>query len=98
MARLLQTISEDVILNYNTDRSRGEVIYNSEWPVTADLTQIYGYMIESGLEYNYLGTVKAFVFLWIKENELHILYYHFIEPNLEADGRTRLTFCFVVLR
>lgn len=76
----------------------------------AALTQTYGYIIESGLEYSYLVTAEAFVFLWIKENELHTLYYHLVEPNIEAKGQDginillcrttvsqALTFCLLLL-
>ncbi|KAH6672621.1 hypothetical protein B0J14DRAFT_77847 [Halenospora varia] len=85
-------------------------VYNSEWLVAAALTQTYGYMIESGLEYSYLVTAEAFVFLWIKENEPHTLYYHLAEPNIEAEAEDEidillcrtavsqtLTFCLLAL-
>ena len=67
-------------------------------------------MIESGLEYSYLVTAEAFVFLWIKENEPHTLYYHLAEPNIEAEAQDEidillcrtavsqtLTFCLLAL-
>jgi hypothetical protein len=61
-------------------------VYHSEWLVAAALTQIYDYMVENGLEYSYLTTGEAFVFLHIKEAEPHTLYYHLAEPNTEAEA------------
>jgi hypothetical protein len=81
-------------------------IYHSEWLVSAALTQTYGYMIENGLEYSYLTTGEAFVFLWIKEDDPHTLYYHLARPTLEAQAdpgvilsRTAVSqvFCFCLL-
>lgn len=85
-------------------------VYHSEWLVWAALTQTYSYMIESGLEYSYLTTGEAFIFLWIKENEPHTLYYHLAEPNIEAEAQDKvdillcrtavsqtLTFCLLAL-
>jgi hypothetical protein len=34
-----------------------------EWLVRAALTQTYSYMVENGLEYSYLTTGEAYVFL-----------------------------------
>ncbi|KAH7393706.1 hypothetical protein BKA64DRAFT_746722 [Cadophora sp. MPI-SDFR-AT-0126] len=85
-------------------------VYHSEWLTTAALTQTYGYMIENGLEYSYLVTAEAFVFLWIKENDPHTLYYHLAETNIEAEAQDEadillcrtavsqtLTFCLMAL-
>jgi len=85
-------------------------VYNSERLVVAALTQTYSYIIESGLEYSYLTTAEAFVFLWIEENEPHTLYYHLAEPNIEAEAQDEidillcrtavsqtLTFCLLAL-
>ena len=62
-------------------------IYHSEWLVAAALTQTYGYMVENGLEYSYLTTGEAYVFLQIKESEPHTLYYHLVEPNAKAEAQ-----------
>ncbi len=85
-------------------------VYNTERLVAAALTQAYGYMIESGLEYNYLVTGEASIFPWIKEDEPHILHYHLAEPNIEAEAQAdidillcrttasqALTFCLLAL-
>jgi hypothetical protein len=65
-------------------------VYHSEWLVGAALTQTYGYMVENGLEYSYLTTGEAFVFLQIKESEPHMLYYHLAEPNTEAEAQNEV--------
>jgi len=50
-------------------------VYHSEWLMAAALTQSYRYMIENGLECSKLATREADVFLLVKEDELHTLYY-----------------------
>jgi hypothetical protein len=59
-------------------------IYYSEWLVIAALIQTYRYIVENGLAYSYLTIGEVYVFLYIIESELYILYYHLIEPNAEA--------------
>lgn len=51
-------------------------IYKSEMLTASALTQTFAYMVENGLEYSYLTTGDAFVFLRILEDEPHTLYYH----------------------
>jgi hypothetical protein len=85
-------------------------VYHSEWLVAAALTQTYSYMIENGLEYSKLVTGEADVFLQVKEDEPHTLYYHLAEPNIEAEAHSEvdillcrtavaqtLTFCLMAL-
>jgi hypothetical protein len=85
-------------------------IYHSEWLTAAALTQTYSYMIENGLEYSKLATGEADVFLQVKEDEPHTLYYHLAEPNIEAEAQSEidillcrtavsqtLTFCLMAL-
>jgi hypothetical protein len=58
------------------------------------LTQTYDYMIRLGLEYSYLTAGKSFIFLHVKANDPRILYYHFADPDDEAedeDGRLKLS-------
>ncbi|KAH8585875.1 hypothetical protein B0O99DRAFT_646021, partial [Bisporella sp. PMI_857] len=47
-------------------------------------------MIENGLEYSKLATGEADVFLLIKEDEPHTLYYHLVEPNIEAEAQSEV--------
>jgi hypothetical protein len=65
-------------------------VYHSEWLVAIALTQTYGYMVENGLEYSYLTTGEAKVFLQIREAEPHTLYYHLAEPNIEAEAQDEI--------
>lgn len=44
-------------------------------------------MIENGLEYSKLATGEADVFLQLKEDEPHILYYHLAESTMEAEAQ-----------
>jgi hypothetical protein len=67
-------------------------------------------MIENGLEYSKLVTGEADVFLQLKEDEPHTLYYHLTEPNIKAEAQSEvdillcrtavsqtLTFCLMAL-
>ena len=65
-------------------------VYHSERLTAAALTQTYEYMIENGLEYSKLTTGEADVFLQIKEDEPHTLYYHLTEPNIEAEAQSEV--------
>ncbi len=47
-------------------------------------------MIENGLEYSKLATEEADIFLQVKEDELHMLYYHLAEPNIEAEAQSEI--------
>ena len=104
-------IPEDVInrITIPTD-PEDRFVYHSEWLTAAALTQTYAYMIENGLEYSKLVTGEADVFLQLKEDEPHTLYYHLAEPNIEAEAQSEvdillcrtavsqtLTFCLMVL-
>jgi hypothetical protein len=84
-------VLEDVINRITTPTKPDEkFVYHSEWLTVAALTQTYAYMIENGLEYSKLATGEADVFLQIKEDEPHILYYHLAEPNIEAEAQTEV--------
>jgi len=84
-------IPEDVInrITIPTDPEE-KFVYHSEWLTAAALTQTYGYMIENGLEYSKLVTGEADVFLQLKEDEPHTLYYHLAEPNIEAEAQSEV--------
>ena len=66
-----------------TDRE-GQLVYYSEKLVATAFTQVYEYMIKNGLQYSVLTTGEAYVYLWIRKDEPHTLYYHLAEPNFEA--------------
>jgi hypothetical protein len=84
-------ILEDVVnrITIPTDPD-GKFVYHSEWLTAAALTQTYAYMIETGLEYSKLVTGEADVFLHLKEDEPHSLYYHLAEPNIEAEAQSEV--------
>ncbi|KAH6675940.1 hypothetical protein B0J14DRAFT_477695, partial [Halenospora varia] len=87
----LMNIPEDVInrITIPTD-PEDKFVYHSEWLTAAALTQTYAYMIENGLEYSKLVTGEADVFLLVKEDEPHTLYYHLAEPNIEAEAQSEV--------
>ncbi|CAG8982361.1 hypothetical protein HYALB_00013990, partial [Hymenoscyphus albidus] len=84
-------IPEEVInrVTIPTD-PEAKFVYHSEWLTAAALSQTYTYMIENGLKYSKLGTGEADVFLLIKEEEPHTLYYHLAEPNIEAEAQSEV--------
>ena len=59
--------------------------------VAAVITQIFSYMIDSGVQYGYLCTGEAFVFLYIPEDPT-LVYYYLCVPNqdVELDDEYRL--------
>ena len=81
-------IPEDVInrITIPTD-PEDKFVYHSEWLTAAALTQTYVYMVENGLEYSKVVTGEADIFLQLKEDEPHILYYYLAEPNIEAEAQ-----------
>ncbi|KAK3297775.1 uncharacterized protein B0H64DRAFT_458288 [Chaetomium fimeti] len=58
--------------------------YVSDRLVAAAITQTYHYMIENGLEYSYLTTTEAFVFLKIDWDNPGDLFFHLAEPKAEV--------------
>ena len=60
---------------------------NSEAAVAVVLAQVYTYMVDSGIQYAYLTTGEAFVFLHIPDRKWNTLYYHMVIPrDASADG------------
>ncbi|OTB08243.1 hypothetical protein M426DRAFT_317363 [Hypoxylon sp. CI-4A] len=57
-----------------------EFKYHARKLVTATIAQTFHYMIETGLEYSYLTTGEAIVFLHIDWKNPGTLYYHLAEP------------------
>ncbi|KAJ5111727.1 hypothetical protein NUU61_001357 [Penicillium alfredii] len=60
--------------------------------VAAVVTQIFSYMIDSGVRYGYICTGEAFVFLQIPKNDPTIVQYYLCIPNqdVQADDEFRL--------
>ena len=65
-------ISNDKTTNY---------IENSETAVAIMIAQVYTYMIDSGIQYAYLTTGEAFVFLYTQEQDRTTMYYHLAMPK-----------------
>lgn len=61
--------------------SEAKLQYNADQLVSAVATQTFHYMIENGLEYSYITTGEAFVFLHIKKKDPTTLYYHLTVPT-----------------
>ena len=78
---IMKIVINRVIISNDPDE---KYIYNSE-RLVAVLVQIYGYMMENGLEFSYVTTGKAFVYLWIREQDPQNLYYHLAEPASDAE-------------
>ncbi|KAI2741923.1 hypothetical protein DTO012A8_9953 [Penicillium roqueforti] len=60
--------------------------------VAAVVTQIFSYMIDSGVQYGYICTGEAFVFLHIPEDDPTVIQYFIYIPNqdVQADDELRL--------
>lgn len=58
--------------------------YHSDELVAAAVAQTFHYMIEGGLEYSYLTTGQAIVFLKIDWDDPTTLFYHLAEPGHEV--------------
>lgn len=63
----------DAVFQYHSDRLSAAVV-----------TQVYTYMIENGLEYSYITTGEAFVFLRVPLDEPKTVLYHLADPKAEA--------------
>lgn len=59
--------------------------YTAEQLVAAVVTQTFDYMIRSGLEYSYITTGEAFVFLHVREDDPSTAYYHLTMPGEDID-------------
>ncbi|KAF3484070.1 uncharacterized protein GIQ15_03394 [Arthroderma uncinatum] len=84
---------EDVVQNFEIpvpDPEMGEkgkeekILHNARQLTGAAITQTFDYMIKEGLEYGYLTTGDAFVFLRIKEEDPTTLYWHLTNPEQDA--------------
>ena len=62
--------------------------YQADRWVAAAVTQTFSYMIENGLEYGYLGTGEAYVFLRVQEDNPETVYYRLCIPKEEVGNET----------
>ena len=63
-------------------------IEKSEDAVAIVIAQTYTYMIDSGVQYAYLTTGEAFVFLHTQEQDRETLYYHMVIPKDTSTSET----------
>ena len=78
---MLEAVVERTIVPNNPDEKFN---YMAEKVVAAAITQIYGYMVKSGLEYGCIMTGEAMVFLRIDEAKPRTIYFHLAEPVEEV--------------
>ena len=62
--------------------------YQADRWVAAAVTQTFSYMIVNGLEYGYLATGEAYVFLRVKANNPETVYYRLCIPKAEVGEET----------
>ncbi|OJD10193.1 hypothetical protein ACJ73_09899, partial [Blastomyces percursus] len=79
------------------DMDVGEVIENVEeddpvktarWRVAACISQTFSYMIQAGLEYGYVCTGEAFIFLHVNSDDHTTVYYYLSVPNDDVGETT----------
>ncbi|KAL1953246.1 hypothetical protein VTO42DRAFT_3361 [Malbranchea cinnamomea] len=63
----------------------GKMKSSAESRTGATLAQVYNVMIEEGVEFSYISTGIAYVFLHVPRNEFWKLYYYICEPNADAN-------------
>ena len=68
-----------------TEAAQARLQYNADKMAVAVATQTFHYMIENRLEYSYIATGEAFVFLHIEKDDPTTLYYHVSVPSDEID-------------
>ncbi|KAI9670773.1 MAG: hypothetical protein M1817_003884 [Caeruleum heppii] len=73
----------DEVINRSTisTDSEAKLSYNADRMTAAAVTQTFAYMMENGLEYSYITTGEAFVFLRVKQDDPTTVYYHLVEPS-----------------
>ena len=67
------------------DARQEKLQYNADKLVAAVVTQAFHTMTDFGLEYSYITTGEAFVFLWIQRDDPITLYYHLFVPGEDTE-------------
>ena len=62
--------------------------YQADRWVASAVTQTFSYIIENGLEYGYLGTGEAYMFLRVHKNNPDTVYYRLCIPREEVGKET----------
>ncbi len=78
----------EAVVNRLTKPLKGDVDglfeYHSEKLVAALITETFAYMIHGRVEYAYITTGEAFIFLHALENDPKKVFYHLAEPTTEV--------------
>ncbi|KAI9827435.1 MAG: hypothetical protein M1832_004784 [Thelocarpon impressellum] len=61
--------------------------YHSDRLVAAAITQIFSYMIEGGVQYGYITTGEAIVFLHVPSDDPSTVCYHLVEPRADVEAQ-----------
>jgi hypothetical protein len=71
---------------------------DSTYVITAVFTQVFDYMIETGMEYAYINTGMACVFFQILETEPTVLYYSlYVSPRTDRADPEKTAVCQIAL-
>ena len=85
---VLSRTTFEAVVNRLTKPSKGDVDglfeYHSEKLVATVITQTFAYMIHGGVEYAYITTGEAFIFLRVLEKDPTKVFYHLAEPTAEV--------------
>lgn len=58
--------------------------YKADWRIGSAITKAFSHMIENGLQYSYITTGEAIIFLRVGTEDPSIVYYHLAVPNEEV--------------
>ena len=78
---------EEQITPEDEDAKQEKLQYNADKLVAAVLTQTFHTMVDFGLEYGYVTTGEAFVFLRIRWENPQILFYYLVVPGEDVEER-----------
>ena len=80
---------EEQMTPVDEDIRQEKLQYNADKLVAAVVTQTFHAMIDFGLEYSYITTGEAFVFLQIRWEDPATLYYHLFIPGEDTEEKTQ---------
>lgn len=83
----MEEIVNNPVIPAEEDSEAGVDYYSSKL-VAAVVTQTFSYMIDAGLEYAYICTGEALVFLRVERDDPTTVYYHLSIPNAEVGKST----------
>ncbi|MCJ1428599.1 hypothetical protein MMC29_006509 [Sticta canariensis] len=83
----MEDIVNNPVIPAKEDSEEGADYYSTK-VVAAVVTQTFSYMIDAGLEYAYICTGEALVFLRVERDDPTTVYYHLSIPNEEVGKST----------